>query len=321
MQIGAHVSVAGSLTKGLDYATSIGAECMQFFAKSPRQWKGAALDAARASEFVRARKDIRFGPVFTHTAYLLNLSTIDEQLRDKTITALADELVRGSALAVDGVVTHVGNDPSGHEEHAARRAASAIVAAYEIARDSGAGTRLLLENTAGAGSSFGSSFGQLSATIDATGIGPDLLGVCFDTCHGFAYGMPLDSEEGWADIIAEIDATVGLQRLGLIHANDCMFERGSMRDRHAWIGDGHIGGAGFSAMVCSPALAGVPVVTEMPGEAPQKDIVNLERLMAMRDLCPSSQSEPAWMTGRVADPASPLYDGSGAFLPGADGKE
>lgn len=288
MHIGAHVSVAGGFIKGLEYAVSIGAECIQFFAKSPRQWRGPALDPARVAEFREARETMSFGPVFTHTAYLLNLSTTDEVLLDKTITALADELVRCSALGADGVVTHIGNDPAGDDFAAAHRAASAILRGYDLAGERGAGARLLLENTAGAGSSFGASFSQLASTIRAAGMGPDRLGVCLDTCHGFAYGMPLDTAQGWPELIAEIDATVGLGRLGLIHANDCMFERGSKRDRHAWIGDGHIGAEGFSAMVCAPELQHVPVVTEMPGEAPEKDVVNIERLKAMREQCPPS---------------------------------
>jgi deoxyribonuclease-4 len=288
LYIGAHVSVAGGFINGLEYAASIGAECMQFFAKSPRQWRGPALDPTRVSEFREARDSTGFGPVFTHTAYLLNLSTTDEVLLERTVVALADELIRCSALGADGVVTHVGNDPAGDDVAAAQRAGSAILRGYDLAGERGVGARLLLENTAGAGSSFGASFEQLAATIRATNMDPDRIGVCLDTCHGFAYGMPLDTAEGWHDLIAEMDATVGLDRLGLIHANDCMFERGSKRDRHAWIGDGHIGVEGFLAMVCAPELQHVPVVTEMPGEAPEKDVVNLERLMAMREECSPS---------------------------------
>jgi deoxyribonuclease-4 len=288
--IGAHVSVSGGLSKGLEYALSVGAECMQFFAKSPRQWRGATLDPEKVESFRVDRETAGFGPVFTHTAYLVNLSTADEELRNKSVSALADELTRCATLGAAGAVTHLGNDALGDEVAAARRAGEAIQHAYELAGDGALGARLLLENTAGAGSTFGGTFDQLAATIQAAAMPSAQLGVCLDTCHGFAYGMPLDSAEGWESVVAQIECTLGLERLGLIHANDCMFERGSRRDRHAWIGDGFIGESGFAAMVCNPRLAHVPIVTEMPGDVPFKDIVNLEHLKRMRDLCAPSHS-------------------------------
>ena len=101
----------------------------------------------------------------------------------------------------------------------------------------------------------------------------------------FAYGMPLDSLEGWNEVANGIQSLCGEDRLGLIHANDCKFERGSKRDRHEWIGDGHLGETGFAAMMCVPELAGVAVCVEMPGEVPQKDKVNIERLKSYRDRC------------------------------------
>jgi deoxyribonuclease-4 len=288
MLIGAHVSVAGGYRNGLDYAGVVGAECIQIFAKSPRQWQGPAIDADASAAFVQQRENLGFGPVFTHTAYLLNLSTIDATMHERTVIALADELVRASLLGADGVVTHVGNDPAGDPSAAALRTAATIRAAYDLAGERAARTRLLLENTAGGGTTFGCTFDELGRAITATGRPPELLGVCFDTCHAFAYGMPLDTAEGWAEVIGEIDAVIGLERLGLIHANDCLFERGSRRDRHAWIGDGFIGTKGFSAMVCAPELAHVPAVMEMPGEKPEKDVINIERFRALRDACAPS---------------------------------
>jgi deoxyribonuclease-4 len=232
---------------------------------------------------------MEFGPIFSHTAYLLNLSTTDDVLLEKTVIALADEIVRGGMLGVDGVVTHVGNDPDHDERAAARRAASVVLGAYELAGEIGSDVRLLLENTAGAGASFGCTFGQLASIIDVTGLPSERLGVCFDTCHAFAFGMPLHTVAGWAGVIAEIDGSVGLDRLGLIHANDALFERASRRDRHAWIGDGFIGEEGFSAMLCAAELRHVPAVTEMPGEKPYKDEVNLQRLKDLRAACAPSQ--------------------------------
>jgi deoxyribonuclease-4 len=165
----------------------------------------------------------------------------------------------------------------------------AILESYEMAGEPGRGARLLLENTAGAGRSYGATFGELGAAICATGLDADRIGVCLDTCHAFAYGMPLDSQQGWQEVLGGIDALCGPGRLGLIHGNDCMFERGSRRDRHAWIGDGFIGYDGFAAMVCAPQLADVPICSEMPGDVPIKDEENIRRLVGLRDQCDSSQ--------------------------------
>lgn len=290
MRIGAHVSVSGGYAKALDYGDSVGCECIQIFAKSPRQWRGSVLDPVAAAEFVALREARGFGPVFTHTAYLINPATSDPELREKSIVALADELVRGSLLGAAGVVTHIGNDPDGDPTAAAQRVGEAAVRAFELAGGDACRTRLLLENTAGAGRTFGSSFEELGACIEAADLPAERLGVCLDTCHAWAYGMPVDSEEGWREVVDGIGGCCGLGRLGLIHANDCLFERGSKRDRHAWIGDGHIGEAGFSAMVCVPELADICVVTEMPGDVPVKDAENIGRLKALRETCAASHT-------------------------------
>lgn len=285
MLFGAHVSVAGGFEKALDYAQSVGCECMQVFAKSPRQWRAKPLDLEMAATFRALRDERGFGPVFTHTAYLINLTTANEELYEKSVDALADELARGSALGAAGVVTHIGNVSDGDREAAVCRVGRAIVRAFELAGGDECHTRLLLENTAGAGSTFGSTFEEIGLAIRSAGVGPERLGMCFDTCHGWAFGYRIDSKESWRQTIDGISSAVGLERLGLIHANDCLFDVGARRDRHAWIGDGFIGSGGFSAMVCAPELATVPVVTEMPGEVPEKDVVNIERLVSLRRAC------------------------------------
>lgn len=289
MLFGAHISVSGGYLEALEYAQEVGCECAQIFAKSPRQWRGPAIDAKKAEAFVSARREAGFGPVFSHTAYLINLGTPEPELREKSIAALADEIVRGGVLDVAGVVTHIGTDPLGDVAAAGARVGEAIVEAFDRAGDAATGVRLLLENTAGAGKTFGADFEQLAACISAAGLPPERLGVCIDTCHAFAYGYALDTAPGWDEMLAGIGECCGLDRLGLIHANDCMFERGSKRDRHAWIGDGSIGREGFSAMVCRAELAGVPACAEMPGEVPFKDAENVRRLKELREACPPSQ--------------------------------
>jgi len=292
MLFGAHVSVSGGYDKALDYAQSVGCECIQIFAKSPRQWRGSSLDPEAAAAFRALRDERSFGPVFTHTAYLINLSTTNEALYEKSVVALADELSRGSVLGAAGVVSHIGNVPDGDRDAATERVATAIVRAFDLAGGDACETRLLLENTAGAGTSFGCTFEEIGACIQATNMGPERVGMCFDTCHGWAFGYRVDTADGWRETIGALSASVGVDRLGLIHANDCKFAAGTNHDRHEWIGDGFIGAEGFSAMVCVPQLACVPVVTEMSGEIPDKDVVNVQRLVSMREACAESQSSP-----------------------------
>jgi deoxyribonuclease-4 len=188
-------------------------------------------------------------------------------------------------LQASGVVSHIGADAAGDSAAAVDRIGSAIVESFERAGSEGCRTRLLLENTAGAGTTFGSTFLEIASCIEAAGLGPERLGVCMDTCHAFAYGYRVDMAQGWADAVEEIAQTIGVDRLGLIHANDCKFGAGEKKDRHEWIGDGFIGPDGFAAMVCVPELLTVSVVTEMPGEVPEKDAVNVARLHALRDAC------------------------------------
>lgn len=292
MLFGAHVYVAAGYDKTLEYALEVGCECMQIFGKSPRQWVAPPIDAEKAERFVEARAQVGFGPVFTHAAYLINLATPDPVIRAKSIEALADEIVRGAALDATGVVTHVGNDADETPALAANRVAEAVLEAFELAGPRGSHTRLLLENTAGAGRTFGASLEELAACIGATGLPAERLGVCFDTCHAWAYGMPVDTADGWQSVAHEMRTTIGLERLGLFHSNDCLHERGSKRDRHAWIGDGFIGSEGFRAMVCRAEFKGLCACLEVAGDVPEKDVVNLSRLKELRASCRPSQTGP-----------------------------
>lgn len=282
MRIGAHVSVSGGYDKAVDYALEVGCECMQIFAKSPRQWRGAAIDPQRAADFIAYREARSFGPLFTHTAYLINLATPDEALRAKSISALADELERGRLLGAQGVITHTGSgkgDPPADTLVRVIDAVSEVLAA--VPEDA---PPLLLENTAGAGDTFGESIEQLGRVICSLEPGTSTrLGFCLDTCHAHAAGIPVSSRDDWLSLIALVDDVCGMDSLRAIHANDCIAPLGSHKDRHAWIGDGTIGIEGFRAMVTEADLATVPAITEMPGETPTKDAENISRLDALAD--------------------------------------
>lgn len=288
MRIGAHLSVSSGYDEMIRYAEKVGCECAQIFAKSPRRWAGAPIDMAAAKALIQLRDNYGGLPLFTHTAYLINLATPDEDLGERSVDALADELVRGGILAVDGVITHLGNDPAQDARAAAYRVATRVALAYERAGKLADDVTLLLENTSGAGSGFGccpddigAVFAQISDDVH------DRIRVCIDTCHAHAYGTDLSTPEAWEKHLDAYESACGVGCVKVIHANDCKFERGSKRDRHAWIGEGRLGVSAFEAMVCVPRLDGVSIITEMPGEVPQKDAVNIARLKAFRSRCKS----------------------------------
>lgn len=286
MLVGAHISVAGGYGAAVDYALEVGCECMQIFAKSPRQWRAKALDPVATAEFAAMRAQAGLGPLFTHTAYLINPATDNPELRANSIAALADEITRGRLLSAAGVVTHLGNDPLGNADDAAERVASSIVRAFEAAQGETGDTKLLLENTAGAGTSYGSSFGELGAVLGQL---PDdirsMVGLCIDTCHAHAYGMDLATPQAWETLLDDSDSLCGPGVIAVIHANDCKFGAGEHKDRHEWIGDGFLGNEAFTSMMCCERLKDVCCITEMPGDVPVKDVVNTARLKAFRDAC------------------------------------
>jgi deoxyribonuclease-4 len=280
MQIGAHVGVSGGYANAVDYAVSVGCECMQIFAKSPRQWNAKPIDQDAAAGFRARVAEIGMGQVLVHTSYLINLGSSDDALWERSWMALADELVRAELLAATAVVTHVGTAYKTDPERTAERIASGIDLAWRLA---GVGsTRLLLENTAAAGTTFGDGPEELGEIIGLLDPSAGHVGVCIDTCHAHAAGWDLSRPETVTRLVDEFEACCGAV-IEAVHANDCLFGAGMHKDRHAWIGDGTIGYEGFAAVVAESRLASVPLVTEMSGEVPVKDAENITRLKRLRD--------------------------------------
>jgi deoxyribonuclease-4 len=282
MRIGAHVGVGKGWPQAADYASDVGCECIQLFTRSPRMWRTSPLDIEAVTEFQERLAVHEIGPVFAHTSYLINLGSHDEELYERSVDGLGVELSRALQAGIPFVVTHVGTDPTGDSNEAATRIAEACARAMAAA-SCGSDVTLLLENSSGSGHHYGGSMGELArlvALVREREVGP--VGTCLDTCHAHAYGADVSTPEGWGVLLDELEEGCGRGSVGLLHANDAMFERGSKRDRHAWVGEGEIGVDGFRAMFAEPRLEGVPIVVEMPGEMPEKDRVNIERLKEMR---------------------------------------
>lgn len=280
MLIGTHVGVAEGWTRAVDYADSVGCECMQVFVKSPRQWQARPMDPGIAQAFRARLAHVGMGPVLAHSAYLINLGTADDELWERSWRAVADELRRTAEVGAVALVTHVGTAYVPDPVHTPLRIAAGIDRAWELADVRG--VRLLMENTAAAGSTFGDGPDELAAVLDRLDSAAGSVGICLDTCHAHAAGWDLAIPSTWSNLVDVFEYCCGMP-IEAVHANDCAFPPGLHRDRHAWIGDGTIGYEGFAAMMAEPRLHGLPVITEMPGDPPYKDVENIRRLKSLRD--------------------------------------
>ncbi|MEN6430360.1 MAG: deoxyribonuclease IV [Coriobacteriales bacterium] len=281
--IGAHVGVADGYPAAVDYAASVGCEALQMFVKNPRQWRGAVPDAAATTLFASARRTRGIGYVVTHTAYLINLGSEDPTLWERSWRALADELWRASLYGADATVTHIGTNRGGDLRRGAARVSEAIARALDVAASP---VRLLLENTAGAGTTFGSTPEEIGAVLREAGpLHRARLGVCLDTCHAHAAGYDLSIPSGWDDLLDGFERHADPARIEVVHANDSVFPCGSRHDRHAWVGEGTIGRQGFARLFAEDRLADATVIVEMPGEVPEKDLVNISALRQLREAC------------------------------------
>jgi len=256
MRIGAHESVAGGLANAFVRADEDGAESVQIFTHSSRQWAVRPL----GDDDVRAFRAARRGrPVLAHASYLLNPAADPGDVRRRTLAALVDELERCEALEIPWLVLHPGSHAD--EARGIVQAVDALNAALRATRGCRAG--VLLEGTAGQGRALGHRFEHLRRFVDALRP-PERVGVCLDTCHLFAAGWDLTRPGAGSALLDEFDRRVGLSRLHAFHLNDSLNGPGSRVDRHARIGEGRMGTDVFAWLVNEHRLADVPGVLETP---------------------------------------------------------
>jgi len=275
IRIGIHTSIAGNLSRSLDFARLLGANCLQIFSASPRMWSGehriAPVDAER---FRGNRRQLALGPLVIHTNYLINMGSPDPVLRTRSVQGFHGEIVRAIALGADYLVMHPG--ASRGEDHGR---AIAIIAEgiHQASRGLGfGGLRVLLENTAGQGTSVGSRFEELRTLLDLC---PELpMGVCLDTAHLFAAGHDIRTAGGFDRVLELVHSSVGLERVRVIHMNDSKSALGSHLDRHEHIGQGQIGPAAFGVILNHPLLEGRAFILETPIDRPGDDRRNLQAL-------------------------------------------
>ncbi len=277
--LGAHMSIAGGVSKAIDRGESIGCDTVQIFTRNNNRWASKPLQPADIERFHKRVKETGIWPVFSHAAYLINLASPKPDLWERSIEAFIDELQRAEVLGLLGVVLHPGSHMGEGEEAGIAR----IVAALDRCHEATAGFRTLtlLEVTAGTGDHLGYRFEHLAAIRDRVKH-PERIGFCLDTCHVFAAGYDFRTAEGYEAMMAEFDRILGLDRLKAIHLNDSKHPLGSRKDRHEHIGKGHIGLDGFRWLVSDTRLQSVPMVLETPKSPDMhEDVENLRVLRAL----------------------------------------
>ena len=289
MRIGAHMSVAGGVSKAVERAVVHGCEALQIFSKNASQWKGKPLDPIDVRTFRSRVDETGIAPVVSHASYLINLATTFPALRAQSIAAFIDELDRADALGLMGVVIHPGTCTAGSDEDALRLIAEAMSEAF-AARPEGRAL-VLLEHTAGQGRTLGYRFEHLAAIIGHLD-GSPRVGVCLDTCHLAASGYDIVSEAGYRETFASFERIVGLDRLKVFHGNDSKKPCGSRVDRHEHIGEGCLGLDPFRRILTDPRFASLAILietekskgTERAGviQPDPLDVKNLETLRRLR---------------------------------------
>jgi deoxyribonuclease-4 len=259
--IGAHMSVAGGMTTGIERALKVRARALQVFTKSPNQWKGKRLVGREAAAFRERREASGLGFVAAHDSYLINLASPHETLRQRSIRALADEISRCDALAIPYLVAHPGAHGGSGVRDGCDRVAESLNRAREIAPSPT--VTILLETVAGQGTTLGRRFEELARMREGAAR-RNLIQFCLDTCHVHAAGYDLASERGWEETFSEFDAILGLENLRLFHVNDSKNERGSRVDRHEHIGKGRLGVEAFARIMRDPRFRAVAKILETP---------------------------------------------------------
>jgi deoxyribonuclease-4 len=279
-ELGAHVSAEGGVHNAPARAAAIGAASLQLFTKQPSRWAEPKIssDVVEAFKSERAEHGVRVAGA--HDSYLINLSTPDKRLWRMSQRCFQGELARCCLLELDFMVTHPGNATDGDESSGLSRNARGV--SESLAEVEGP-TKVLLELTAGSGTSVGASFENLLSILEKI---PDevqaRVGICFDTCHAYSAGYDLVGD--YDGVWARFDEILGIDRLGLIHMNDSKHPFDSRKDRHETIGEGSLGKEPFRRLMLDPRLMHIPKVLETPkgDDGPAADIRNLELLRRFR---------------------------------------
>jgi deoxyribonuclease IV len=259
--IGAHCSIAGGLHNALLQGQEIGASTVQIFTSSQRQWRPRTITEEEVVQWNETREATGLTQIMSHDSYLINLGATDEKILAQSREAFKAEVERCLLLGISYCNFHPGAHGAATPEECLDRIVESLLPMAKLLKDGS--LTLVIENTAGQGTAVGHRFEQLGYLIERLK-GHIPIGVCIDTCHAFAAGYDLRSEEGWKSTLKEFDHHVGIDYLRALHVNDSLKDLGSRVDRHAQLGQGKLGIDCFRAMMQIPKLRPLPKYLETP---------------------------------------------------------
>lgn len=275
MRVGAHVSISGSLDAAIDNALERECSAFQIFTRSPRSWTAKEIsekDAKNFREKMASSKIDRLATV-AHMPYLPNLASPNAAAYAKSVNTLVKEVERCGKIGIPYLVAHLGSHMGIGEEKGIKQLVNAFSKAVEVKND----VVILLENTAGQKNSVGSDFKQWAEILSK--LKPrDRFGVCFDTCHAFAYGYDLRTEGTVEETFKKFDDEIGFENLKILHLNDSKGEIGCNLDRHEHIGLGKIGEKGMSAVIRLANKKKIPIILETPIDDTRDDFANIKKV-------------------------------------------
>jgi deoxyribonuclease-4 len=279
--LGAHMSISGGLHLAFDRIGEVRGEALQIFTKNQKQWLASPLNEDVVKRFLQSWEESGRIPMAAHDSYLINLAAEAPDKCEKSVAAFAEELLRAERLRIPYLIMHPGAHVGSGVEVGLERFVVNLDRAFAISGTSG--VTVVIETTAGQGSSLGSTFDEIAFILSSSRFG-GRLGVCFDTCHAFAAGYDIRTEASYRETFSRFDAIIGLDRLRFFHLNDSKRGLGSRVDRHEHIGKGKIGRAGFRRLLNDPRFRHHPMVLETPkGKDLREDKENLRVLRSLLD--------------------------------------
>ena len=265
MKIGCHISIAGGVFNAPQRASDLGCEVMQIFSRSPQGGKTPELTNEICEKFKLQAKTYKLQATYIHSPYYINFASADNRIRYGSVNAIKEELERASRLGAKYVMTHLGSAKDLGEKVGVEKTIEMLIETLENYKGS---TKLLLENSAGAGAIIGDNLSELAHIIKKVK-SKNIAGICLDTQHSFASGYD------WRDFdatIKKIDKEIGIKNIKLIHANDSLTECGSNKDRHAHIGQGLIGLEAFEKIVQFANKNNIDMILETEHDEVMEDI-------------------------------------------------
>jgi len=273
MNIGCHISIAKGIDKAPEIAKSLGCEAMQIFTHSPSGGPIADISAETAKNFKVAVKKHAIKAVYIHAPYYINLASKNNKVYHGSISAIRKNLERASLLGAKYLMMHLGSSGDMTEKEMLERMKESFADIFEEYKGS---TKLLIENSAGAGKTIGSDFKQIGEILKIGKTFSNLAGICLDTQHGFASGYNWSGN--FVNCVKEIEKHIGIKNIKLFHINDSLTEFNSHKDRHAHIGKGKIGLKGFEKLVSFAKKNDIDMICETAYPGVIEDIKILKEM-------------------------------------------